>query len=95
MEVFLCAKGDWQAYTTYGVRTLAGHNPVEGFVAGGHLVEVKLHLAQRMCEDDIQTATPVDKGLRQEGPVDYGVDDQRVGPGVRDVDPMIFPRESY
>jgi hypothetical protein len=48
-----------------------------------------------MCEDDIQTATPVDKGLRQEGPVDYGVDDQRVGPGVRDVDPMIFPRESY
>jgi hypothetical protein len=36
----------------------------------------------------------MDKGLRQEGPVDYGVDDQRVRPGVRDVNPMIFPEES-
>jgi hypothetical protein len=69
--------------------------PVEGLIAGDHLVEVELHLAQCLCEDDIQTVAPVDKGLRQEGPVDYGVDDQRVGPGVRDVNPLIFPRESY
>jgi hypothetical protein len=33
-------------------------------------------------------------GLRQEGPVDYGVNDQPVSLGVRDVNPMIFPRES-
>jgi hypothetical protein len=37
---------------------------------------------------------PVDKGLRQEDPIDYGVNDQRVGPGVRDMDPMIFLGES-
>jgi hypothetical protein len=41
-----------------------------------------------------QVAAPIDKGLRQEGPVDYGVNDQRVNPGVRDVNPMIFPGES-
>jgi hypothetical protein len=45
MEVFLYAKGDWKAYTTYGVRSLAGHNPVEGLIAGSHLVQVELHLA--------------------------------------------------
>jgi hypothetical protein len=46
---------------------------------------------QRLYEDDIQAATSVDEGLRQEGHIDYGIDDQRVGPGVRDMDPMIFP----
>jgi hypothetical protein len=71
------------------VRSLAGHDPVEGLMASGHLVEVKLHLTQCLCEDDIQAAAPVDKGLRQEGPVDYGV-----SLGVRDVNPMIFPGES-
>jgi hypothetical protein len=30
-----------------------GHNPVEGFVRSSHLAEVKLHLAQRLCEDDV------------------------------------------
>jgi hypothetical protein len=78
---------------TYGVRSLARHNPIEGLVAGGHLVEVKFHLAQCFCEDDIQAAAPINKGLRREGPVDYGVDDQQVGPGVRDVNPMIFLAE--
>jgi hypothetical protein len=52
-EVLLCAEGDWQAYTTYGVCSLAGHNPVEGFITGSHLAEVELHLAQRLCEDDV------------------------------------------
>jgi hypothetical protein len=79
---------------TYGVRSLAGHDPVEGLVTGGRLVEVKLHLAQCFCEDDIQVAAPIDKDLRQEGSVDYGVDDQRVCSGVRDVNRMIFPGES-
>jgi hypothetical protein len=79
---------------TYGVCSLAGHDPVEGLVAGDHLVEDKLHLAQCLREDDIQAAAPIDKGLRQEGPVDYGVDDQWVGPWVSDVNPMIFPGES-
>jgi hypothetical protein len=53
MEVLLYAKGDQQAYTTYGVRSLAGHDPVEGFIRSGHLAEVELHLAQRLCEDDV------------------------------------------
>jgi hypothetical protein len=93
-EVLLCAEGDRQPYTTYVVHSFAGHDPIEGLVAGGHLVEVELHLAQRLYDDDIQAIAPVVKGLRQEGPVDYGVDDQRVSPEVRDVDPMIFPGES-
>jgi hypothetical protein len=37
---------------------------------------------------------PVNEGFRQPGPVDYGVNDQRVSPRVRDVNPMIFPGES-
>jgi hypothetical protein len=52
---------------TYGVRSLARYNPVEGFITGS---------------------------LREVGSVDYGVYDQRVCPGVGDVDPMIFPGES-
>jgi hypothetical protein len=44
-EVLLCAEGDRQAYTTYGLRSLAGHNPVEGFIVGSHLVEVEVHLS--------------------------------------------------
>jgi hypothetical protein len=52
-EVLLCAEGDRQAYTTYGVRSFAGHDPVEGFITSSHLAEVELHLAQRLCEDDV------------------------------------------
>jgi hypothetical protein len=79
---------------SYGVRSLTGHDPIEGLIASGHLVEVELYLAQCLCEDDIQAAAPIDKGLRQEGPVDHGVNDQRVSSEVRDVNPMIFPGES-
>jgi hypothetical protein len=93
-EVFVCAKGDWQAYTTYGVCSFAGYNPVEGLITGGHLVEVEVHLSERFCEDDVQTASPINEGLRLERPIDYGVDDQRVRPGVWYVDPMIFLEES-
>jgi hypothetical protein len=75
---------------TYGVRSFAGHDPVEGLIAGGHFIEVKVHLSERLCEDDVKVAAPVNKGLRQECPVDYGVNDQRVGPGVWYVDPMIL-----
>jgi hypothetical protein len=53
MEVLLCAKGDRKAYTTYGVRGLSGHNPIEGFVISSHLAQDELHLAQRFCEDDV------------------------------------------
>jgi hypothetical protein len=49
---------------------------------------------RRLCEDDVQAVAPINEGLREERPVDYGVNDQRVGPWVRYVDPMIFPRES-
>jgi hypothetical protein len=52
-EVLLCAEGDWQAYTTYGVHSLAGHNPIEWFITGSHFGEVELHLARRLCEDDV------------------------------------------
>jgi hypothetical protein len=38
-EVLLCAKCDRQGYTTYGVRSLAGHDPVEGFITSGHLLK--------------------------------------------------------
>jgi hypothetical protein len=63
------------------VCSLARHDPIEGLVAGGHFVEVKVHLLERLCEDDVQAATRINEGLRQERPADYGVNDQRVGPG--------------
>jgi hypothetical protein len=50
---------------TYGVCSLSGHNLVEGFVTGSHLAEVELHLAQRLCEDDVYAAASVNEGLRQ------------------------------
>jgi hypothetical protein len=93
-EVVLFAKGDRQAYTTYGVCSLAKYDPVEGFVASGHLGEVEFHLLQHFGEDDVQTVAPVDEGLRQEGVVHYGVDYQWVGPRVWYVYPMVFPGES-
>jgi hypothetical protein len=77
-----------------GYATLPGTTPVEGLIAGSHFVEVEVHLSERFCEDDVQAAAPINEGLRQECPVDYGVNDQRVGPGVWYVDPMIFPGES-
>jgi hypothetical protein len=52
-EVLLRANGDQQEYTTYGVRSLAEHNPIEGFITIGHLGEVELHFAQHLCEDDV------------------------------------------
>jgi hypothetical protein len=79
---------------TYGACSLAGHDPVEGLVAGGHFIEVEVHLSEHLYEYDVQAVAPINEGLKQERPVDYGVNDQRVGPGVRYVDPLIFPRES-
>jgi hypothetical protein len=93
-EVALCDEGDRQAYMTYGVCSLAGYNTIEGFIIGSHLGEDKVHLSQRFCEDDVQIAAPVDEGLRQERALHYGVDDQRVGPGVWYVYLMVFPGES-
>jgi hypothetical protein len=77
-----------------GYAAFAGHNPVEGFVTSSHLAEVELHHAQCLCEDDVQAATSINEGLMQPGPIDYGVDDQRISSRVGDVDPMIFPGES-
>jgi hypothetical protein len=44
-EVLLRAEGDRQAHATHGVCSLAGHNPVEGFITSRHFGEVELHLA--------------------------------------------------
>jgi hypothetical protein len=93
-EVLLCAKGDRKAYTTYGVHSLAGHDPVVGFIVGSHLVQVEVHLSESLFEDDVQAAAPFDEGLRQKRAIHYGIDDQRVGLGVRYVHPMVFRRES-
>jgi hypothetical protein len=38
---------------SYGVCSLAGHDPVEGFITGSHFGEVELHLAYRLCENDV------------------------------------------
>jgi hypothetical protein len=45
VQVLLRAEGDRQTYTTYGVCSLAGHDPVEGFVTSGHFGEVEFHLS--------------------------------------------------
>jgi hypothetical protein len=44
LKFLLCAEGDRQAHATYGVCSLAGHDPVEGFITSGHFGEVELHL---------------------------------------------------
>jgi hypothetical protein len=43
---------------TEGIHDLWGTQPfraqpVEGFITSSHLAEVELHLAQRLCEDDV------------------------------------------
>jgi hypothetical protein len=53
---------------TYGVCILAGHDPVEGFIACGHLAEVEVHLSERLCEDDVQAAPPVTTRLPEARP---------------------------
>jgi hypothetical protein len=40
-EVLLYAEGDRQAYTTYGVCSLAGHDPVEGSSQAVILLKLK------------------------------------------------------
>ena len=89
------AEGNRQADMTQGVGHLAEYNPVEGFVTGCHLGEVKLHLLQGLCEYDVQAAPSVDEGFRQQSTVKRGIDDQRVGPKVWYMNPMIFPGEGY
>jgi hypothetical protein len=44
-KVFLGAGSDRQAYMNYGVHSLARYDHVEGFIIGGHLVEIEVHLA--------------------------------------------------
>jgi hypothetical protein len=36
---------------------------MEGFVTGGHLVEVKFHLSEYLFEDDVQATAPINEGL--------------------------------
>jgi hypothetical protein len=58
---------------TYGVCSLAGYDPVEGFVASSHLVEVEVHLSQRLCEDDVKATAPVDDVLGRNAPSTMGL----------------------
>jgi hypothetical protein len=48
---------EWKSATSnvsYSVWKFSSvHNPVVGFVTSSHLAEVELHLAQRLCEDDV------------------------------------------
>jgi hypothetical protein len=74
---------------TYGVCSLAGHDPVEGLIAGRHLVKSKSILRSVSVKMMFRL---LPSSMRV--PVNYWIDDQRVGPGVRDVYPMIFPGES-
>jgi hypothetical protein len=55
-------------------------DPTHGVDLGwrGKPLEVEIHLLQGVDEDDIEPAPSVDEGLRDQGALNDGLDDQRV-----------------
>jgi hypothetical protein len=92
-EILLHAERDREGDPTHGVGRLAGHDAEEGLVAFCEPLEVEIHLLQGIDEDDIEPAPSIDKGLREQGALDDGLDDQRVRARVWDVNPVISPGE--
>jgi hypothetical protein len=89
VEIFLRAKRDREGDPTHGVGHLSRHDAEERLVALREPLEVEVHLLQGVDEDDIEPTPAVDEGLSEQGALDVGLNDQRVRPRIRDVDPVI------
>jgi hypothetical protein len=74
-EVLLRAEHHWKGDLTHGVGCLAGHDAEEGLVALSQPLEVEIHLLQGVDEDDVEPASSIDEGLREQGTLDNGLDD--------------------
>jgi hypothetical protein len=81
-KVFLRAKCHWEGDPTHGVGSLVKDDAKEGLVACRQPLEVEVHLLQGVDEDNVEPTSPVDEGLREQGALDYGLDDKRVGPRI-------------
>jgi hypothetical protein len=74
----LCVERDGEGDPTHGVGRHVGHDAEEGFVALCKPLEVEIHLLQGVDEDNVEPAPTVNEGLREQGTLDDGIDDQRV-----------------
>jgi hypothetical protein len=74
-EILLNAECDQSGDPKQVVGHLARHDSKEGLVALCQPLEVEIHLLQGVDEDDVETASSVDEGLREQGALDYGLDD--------------------
>jgi hypothetical protein len=92
-EILLCAKRDREGDPTHGIGHLAGHDAEEGLVALCKPFEVEIHLLQGVDEDEVEPTPSIDEGLREQGALDDGLDDQRVRARVWDMNPVISPGE--
>jgi hypothetical protein len=54
------------------------HDAEERIVALHEPLEVEVHLLEGVDEDDVKPTPVVDEGLAKQGPLDVGLDDQRV-----------------
>jgi hypothetical protein len=81
-EVFLHAKHHWEGDPTQGVDRLAKHDAEERLIILCQPLEVEVHLLQDVDEDEVEPASSIDEGLREQGALDNEFDDQRVRPGI-------------
>jgi hypothetical protein len=64
-----------------------------GLVARSQLLEVEVHFIQGLDEDDVEPTSSIDESLREQGALDYWLNDEGVGPKIWDIDPVVGPRE--
>jgi hypothetical protein len=56
-------------------------------------LENEVHLLKGVNEDDVEPTSSVDEVLREQGTLNNRLDDEWVGPGIWDVNPMVCPGE--
>jgi hypothetical protein len=74
-EVFLRVEHHREGDPTQGVDRLAWHDVKEGLVALRQPLEVEIHLPQGVDDEDVEPASPIDEGLREQGALDNGLND--------------------
>jgi hypothetical protein len=88
-EVLVSAERHRKGDPTYGVGHLAGDDVEEGLITCRQPLEVEVHLLQGVDEDNSEPTSAIDEGLREQGTLNYGLDDKWVRPGIWDVDLVI------
>jgi hypothetical protein len=94
-EVLLHAERHREGDPTHGVGRLAGDNAEEGLITFCQPLEVEVHLLQGADKDDVESASSIDEGLREQSAFNYGLDDEQVRHRIWDVNLVISPGERY